>query len=354
MPPADAHRDSQLLNLRPAGARGATPVVWATRAGCAVLAAGAIFAAWSALRPLPEPGAVDAPAIPTVRHGFGAQESLDAREAILARLSGAGNIFAPDRSDWKTQTADRRGQRPDGEGADEPKSEAKPDPRAVAQTPPKQSTTTPGAPIPFDSIPVVEKPPAGVAKDLSDLRLRGVYTTPEGTVALIGTIRQKNSKRAEPRRVGDLFGDEEWSVVAIDEVGKRVILGRAGINVQLSMWDYQSPLASAKPAAAAAPQVVKPSVVVYSRTPEQVRADLLAAGISPDEIEEVLALSESTPSEAVAEAPKTDIVTIIPEAPEAMTELLKMMSSDAGMPKVTPAHMRERAKRRPRPTEPPK
>ena len=88
-----------------------------------------------------------------------------------------------------------------------------------------------------------------------------------------------------------------------------------------------------------------PPVVVHTRTPDQIRADLAAAGVSAAEIEELLALAEAEPpEEVVAEAPAKDPEPAIPDAPPAMVELLKMMSSNEGMPRRDPSRRNERTR----------
>lgn len=337
--------------LARAGAAGASAPEWALRIGAAALVTGVAVASWSLLRPLPSPS-IDPPSnVVDIPRDLIERAPLAERERLLAQIADAGNIFAPDREPWTRAVA----QSPDDATADDDAPEEQESETAAsaalspAQLAAAATQTGRASEIPFEAIPVTEAPPAGIQKDLRDLRLRGVYRTSSGPVALIGNIRDENRNGAKPRRIGETFAEEEWTVLAIDDAGKRVILSRAGVNVQLAMYTLSAEAARVStPTPAVAVPVTKPSVVVMTRTPDQLRRELAEAGVSPAEIEELLALAAKEQPPAVAEAPADAPGTgAIPDAPEGLAELIKMMSTNSG-PGGENGSRRERPNRRDR------
>ncbi len=317
--------------LRRAGVTGADASTWAMRAGAAALLFGVAVASWAMLRPLPSPKLDESTAVTRIPRNAAPLVSLADRESLLADVAGAGNIFAPDREPWRQAVAQRPGTSSETDPEDTASSED--DPATVAANL-AAANAKPGAATsltPFDAIPITESPPVAIQKDLKDLRLRGVYRTKSGPVALIGNVKDQNKNGAKPRRVGETFGEEEWAVLAIDDIGKRVILSRADLNVQLAMYTLAAEAAQVTTQAnGSAIPVLKPSVIVMSMTPEQLRRELTEAGVSPAEIEELLALAAQEDAPVVAAATEDAAPEAIPAAPDGLAELLKMMSTNSG------------------------
>ena len=305
---------------------GGSIAAWATGAAGVALAAGVVWIIVAAVRPLPAPviAAPKAPPIITTPRGLG--QTLAQRDALLDRLASAGNTFAPDHQPWPVETANAN-----ADASTDSATEKTPPAAPIARvTPPNINHT--GAQASYDAIPVAQAPPPAITRDLKNLRLRGVYKSARGPVALISDIKtQKNRKESHAHRIGETFGAAEWTVVAIDNTGQRVILSRAGVNVELRMYDLGENVARVAARPAPVRQPPKPAVVVYTRTPAQVRADLAAAGLSQADIDELMTLAQEAPIPAVAaspgRAPTASALHAAPQTPAAMADLLKMMSS---------------------------
>ena len=349
MSQGDARKSNQSSpSLQRAGQTGAAASDWAMRLGAGALLVGAAVAAWSAFRPLPSPSVESHAPVIHVPNEFGLDVDLDQRERILADAADAGNIFAPDREAWSRDVAQATEENAPA-SVDEPQTPRIED-RAtrMARLAAEANAGGPSAVTAFDSIPIDTSPPVEIRTDLRDLRLRGVYRSSRGPVALIGSVREKNKNSAEARRVGEVFGDEEWGVIAIDDVGKRVILSRSGVNVKLSMYELPEGAArvvSATGSAAPAQRPPNPPVVVMSRTPAQLRQELADAGLSAAEIDELMQLAEIENGAPVAATP-TPQPTIggAPETPPGLTELLKMMSTNESPTTSSRSNRRERRK----------
>lgn len=322
---------------------GAGAALRAATVGAAFALLGAVvWVSVAALRPMPEPEIAEPPAPATIAAPALASATLESRDRLLGALASAGNIFAPDRLPWPA---------PKQEAASGDTAEAAPDsssPTAAAtpaSAPVKIGGGAASAPA-YDSIPVSAAPPPAIERDLKKLRLRGVYRDGGSRVALItGAGTPPNSARAQPRRVGETFGEESWTVVAIDDARPRVILSRAGVNVELAMRDLGDAIArtSSRPAVA---QPAPPPVVVHTRTVEQARAELLAAGVDPALVEETLSLSADIAIAGAPEPARAPTIESIPRASEEMMELLKMMSAGSGAPttRVVPPQFRGKEK----------
>ncbi len=297
-----------------------------------------VWVSVAALRPMPEPEIAEPPAPATIPSPALAPATLESRDRLLGALASAGNIFAPDRLPWPAQKQ---------EIASGDKAEAALESSALtAAASPASAPVKIGerAAVAYDSIPVSAAPPPAIERDLKKLRLRGVYRDGESRVALItGAGTPPNSARAQPRRVGEAFGEESWTVVAIDDARPRVILSRAGVNVELAMREIGDAIArtSSLPTVA---QPAPPPVVVHTRTIEQARAELLAAGLDPALVEEALALSADIAIADAAEPARVPSLDTIPGASDEMMELLKMMSAGSGAPttRVVPPQFRGR------------
>ncbi len=320
--------------LQQAGADRFRAALWSTRLTMAALALSAGWLFFSALRPLPNPEAVATPTPPALPTEADQEPTLAQREALLGRLAASGNIFAPDHKPWKTATASRTG------GASSSAKEDSPGAKPAIASSAAVSAALAGRPVRYDDIQIEKKPAIGVSKELKNLRLRGVYRYEGIPVAMIGSIHQTNRSGAQPRRVGDTFGKASWKVVAIDDIGKRVILNLASVNVELRMYNNENVVAEVgtrgRPAAVL-PR--NPSVVVHTQTSEQIRQDLARAGLSNAEIDALLALSAATP--AIASAPKpvkprAQVSPSLGSAPPGIGELLKMMISDTAPSGIAP------------------
>jgi|GEM_PF-2859509 len=363
--------DARRLKL--AGAETFDPAQWAMRLGALALLAGVVWAGFSALRPLSAPTLADPISPPSITPSLNRFATLETREDQLAQLKVFGNIFSPDRKEWDIALADNdAAQSKDAAPADSASASASTD--ATTRSIASASSPTSAGPPRYEDIPVEKKPPVAIWKDLHDLRLRGVYRTDRGPIALIGNIRQKERSRSHARHVGEYFEDEDgdWTVLAIDDVNKRVILNRAGMNVELTMFP---PIEGVMSVASSqdTPPVVRPpnpSVVVHTRTADQLRAELAQAGVSAADIEELLQQAQSpptspsanqTPSVAKKTTPKQSpkaIETALKSAPAlspAMADLLKMMSSgSAPMKPVVLPQFKKRNDKKPHTVPSPK
>ena len=333
-------RESDRTDLTRAGGADAALRV-ATVAGALALLGATVWVSVAALRPLPEPDIAEPPAPAAIAAPAYSPATVETRDRLLGSLADAGNIFAPDRMPWPAPTNNIA-------SSDAPDAASETSSPTSATRPESVSAMTGAvstAPA-YDSIPVTAAPPTAIERDLKKLRLRGVYRDGSARVALItGAGATPNTNRAYPRRVGETFGEESWTVVAIDDTQPRVILSRAGVNVELAMRDLGDAIAggSSRPAAA---QPAPPAVVVHTRTIEQARADLLAAGLDPALVEDTLALSADAAISDAAEPARVPFIDTIPRASEEMMELLKMMSAGSGAPaeRVVPSQFRNRDK----------
>lgn len=311
--------------LQPAGVGKFRAALWTTRLTMVALALSAGWMLLSALRPLPSPDEDALLAPPVLPTEADIELTLDQREAILDQLASNGNIFAPDRKPWKISTASRRNGSSSAAGNSPDTVDAQ-----IATAPSATNPTAVGAnAVRYEDIPVEKKPAIGVSKELKDLQLRGVYRIDGVSVAMIGAVHQANRAHAEPRRVGDTFGKVSWKVVAIDDLGKRVILSLANVNVELRMYDDDNILAQV--GARDRPSAVlprNPSVVVHTRTLEQIRSDLVQAGLSNAEIDAVMSLSANPALAAQPTLTPAQVNQSLGSAPPGIAELLKMMASD--------------------------
>ena len=308
------------ISLAQAG-RGRAPSAWATIAAAAALASGAVWLGVAVVRPMPATPTARAATSPE-RRPTPIAESPRAveRAALLARLDEMGNIFAPDRAPWPDSAI--------ADAADEPTHEVS---DAPVRPPIAPATPTGSAgPPAYDQIEVAQTPPPAVDREMKSLHLRGIFRTPRGAAAMIQDAADTTSRgRALLLRRGQSFRNGDWRVVAIDAEGKRVILSRAGVNVELSLYDI--PAGAARVAQAQAPvvQPAPPSVVVQTRTPEQARADLLAAGISAADVDEILRLAQEAPANpaiAATPEPSAPVLKSAPGVSDDMRALLKMMA----------------------------
>jgi len=328
--------------LAPAGPPGFSPVRWAGRAAGLALLLALAWWTWSWRQPLPEPqiNAPDPPPSAEIAL-FPEPPSIEQRDQLLASLLEQGNLFAPDRQPWKR---DRLAEADQTE-TNKPQSENSQADQTESDSPPTEDAPAlagkPGEPIDIDRIAITPKEKTSVAirQEMEHLRLRGVYRTDAGPAALISDRRGKHRDRSHIYRPGEAFDEGRWRVLAIDIEQGRVILQRAGVNVQLQMHETLQG-ATVASASSGGNETRKPTPRVVQATPEDIRRELLEAGVEQSEIEALLQLaqrdSETTQSANKPDQAKktardalTDAASI-PQAPEGFAELLKMMASGAG------------------------
>jgi len=269
---AASRRRLPRARLAPVGGRGLAGVV-AWGAGCA-LVAGAGWLAWTALRPLdldaPAGADISAPAVPPPLPA----RTLEARQRELDALAAAANLFAPNRAVWPAFA---------NETEDDPDDAEMQIASADVAGEPDAGAASPGDPV--ASIPVEPEPPPAVAQRLKALTLMGIYGADDRLTAVIrDSTFSKVEGQTRHHRAGDIVGKEQWELLGVDADRDRVILRRAGVNVELRM--YPETLATAAAADDAPPVSAAP-------TPEDVRRDLEAAGVPADDIEELLRLAQS-------------------------------------------------------------
>ncbi len=189
--------------------------------------------------------------------------------------------------------------------------------------------------------------PEDIAKAYENLELRGIRSGAGGAmVAMISFVQGKARPASTTYAVGDTFIDErfpsdEWRVVLIDDVLDRVFLRRKGTNVALPLFSGSAAITDA---ALAPPE--DPGALGVGR--DEVIAQLREAGISEEEIRELMRLadadlepSEAEPDDAAAAigaaAEKLD------EQAEGLAGVLDMMRSTRRTVRPTGKPVDERA-----------
>ncbi|MFG0275111.1 MAG: hypothetical protein ACF8QF_08640, partial [Phycisphaerales bacterium] len=281
--------------LAPVGGRGGAGVA-AWIAGVA-LALGACWLAFSALRPLTTGSEASADELGPPRAPILATRDIDARQRNLDALADGANLFAPDRLAWPVVVA-----APAPED-DEPEIElaTTEQPRIIADASPESPTGLEA----IDAIPISDDPPASIRQRMNALTLMGVYGVGDRYTATIrdSTIPKQDGQTRD-YRAGDTVGTEQWELLAVDPRTDRVILHRAGHNLELRMY----------PAIAMAAPTEQTAAPVEAATPEGVRRDLEAAGVDNADIEEFLRLAQSEES-LEGETPSADAQAQAPAAP---------------------------------------
>jgi hypothetical protein len=310
--------------LAPVGGRGSARVAaWIAGVG---LALGAGWLGFSALRPLAvgadasaeDAGAPNAPALAT--------RDIDARQRDLDALAGAANLFAPDRMAWPVVAS-----------APDPADDAPEIERTTEETPRPVADAAPDAPRglgAIDAIPISTDAPASVTQRLNALTLVGVYGVGDRYTATIrDSTLPKQEGQTRDYRPGDAVGTEQWELLAVDPRTDRVILRRAGHNLELRM--YPAVAVAAAPEQTAAP--------IEAATPDGVRRDLEAAGVANTDIEEFLRLAQSEESlegekQASAEQPAeaADPSPTARPMPAELSALLRMMAQDTAKRRKSP------------------
>ncbi|MBL8745544.1 MAG: hypothetical protein JNK58_04215 [Phycisphaerae bacterium] len=267
---------------------------WTTRGGLVLIAIALTWMLITLWRPLDGTDRSESERPPTIPSLELASEAPNSRRELLARI-GDVNLFDAEREAWSPR---RR---------DEPKNPQSAE-TAEARKPPAAGTQT--ATIAGQTVQVTkaEALPEDVKAALTGLALRGIYTPPSSSapIALISRVHAgPNPLVSDAFRAGDEFEDKQypqakWKVIAIDAVGKRVILQRAGINAVLPLY-ASSTLASES--VGKAPGAAKPagtSITLQSR--QEVEAALREAKLGDEEIQTLLRLAEMEPDAAAAAA----------------------------------------------------
>jgi len=349
--------------LRRAGPPGAGAADWAARVAVLALALAGIWTLWTVLRPLPSPAlrdgaepSVDAPAIEF------SSETSEQRRARLDELARQ-NRFAAGGMAWK------------------PKVDPLPEAPVVAGA---EGAETPAAPVTptvkADSqLTPLDRVPDDVKQALAALELRGLLTDYDGTaLAMISRVHNQSRSASTPYRVGDEFEEEsnsqaKWRVVAIDWLGRRVLLSRSGVTVALALYKGQATIAAASAKAQAAATVEEASAPVVARgKPDPQRtgvpgapavvirdrvaalAELRAAGVSEEDIAAIAAaLDEAQTKPAPAAAAQGEAAPARSGPPPGMESILKLMqeqSKQNAAPQGDPPPDRPRRRPRSRPS----
>jgi len=235
-----AHSDATMrlprARLTPVGGRGAVGVAaWIAGAGAALSGAWLLY---NALRPFDGAGASDARTVEIAPPIAPSQRDLEARQRELDALIAAANLFDPDRRRWpepantaQTDPAEDDQERlitsaPDDAGAAQP-----------AQASAPAASNAAAGDDPAASIPITESPPASLTQRLKALTLVAIYGADGRYTAVIRDstlpVAQGQTRHHRP---GDIVGAEQWELLAVDPRRDRVILRRAGANLELRMY----------------------------------------------------------------------------------------------------------------------
>ncbi len=305
----------------------------------ALLLAAGVWLVVAALAPLPDTTPPNLPPVPEVSAPPARTAPIDQRRELVARLT-ADNPFAAGRRFWDANPA--------------------PAQVATAETPPPVPATPPSgverAAAGPGSFMVTRREalPDDVRKALEGIELKQIHTDRDGAlVARIGFVHSPQRETTLRFRVGDEFKDDanpqaQWTVQAIDDARKRVILRRSSHSVVLPL--FATSLASAEaelePASAApAPGLgqtpaPRPEPTIVTRTRDEIITELRAANVSEEEIARLIALVDQPPVAAPGEAgavvgrppdQPADAATAAAEAgqaaPQGIEGILRMMTS---------------------------
>lgn len=277
--------------LIPVGGRGAVGVAaWIAGAGAALSGAWLLY---NALRPFDGAGAPEARTVEIAPLPAPSERDLEARQRELNTLIAAANLFDPDRRRWpepanaaQTDAPDDDQERVITSAPDEPGAAQ----QASAGAPPSSSGAA--GDDPTASIPITESPPAALTQRLKALTLVAIYGA-DGRYTAV--IRDSTLPAAEGQtrhhRPGDTVGAEQWELLAVDPRRDRVILRRAGANLELRM--YPETVALAPPEDPQDPKPTGASPAQETLTPDEVRRGLADAGVPEKDIAELLRLALS-------------------------------------------------------------
>lgn len=301
--PRDASSDVAADDLRaalaPAGAPGLRLERWALvgSVGMLAIAAGALI--WRIVAPLPAPARTLAPSVPPIIAAApgaalpGAAASVEARRALLDALTGAGNVFAPDRRPWpEPAPAAREG----GQGAAAITLGAEP-----AEPPPVRDDRGGLDLSAIKLTPVSNQLPPALFKEASAMRLEVLFGAVASSVEQpsLGAAIRRGEAHGVYHEGDEIPGESDaWRLLAIDLDNERVILTRQGYNVELRLRSRgEAAVVAAAPGSADSARTdaggdARSAPTVSRAAPEAVRAALQAAGLEDWEIEAVLRLAQ--------------------------------------------------------------
>ncbi|TVQ31712.1 MAG: hypothetical protein EA376_08595 [Phycisphaeraceae bacterium] len=269
----------------PAGRAGADGYAWAGRLAAAALAMALLWFIYAVVRPLPSPPAAEAQRVPRAPVAPERTQPIDVRENRLDALVSA-NYFNHEREFWAPDAGETEAlaeaQRLE-QAAEEQAAEAE---RLAS----RQRTIDPNEPMAFDSIPITDRSsaPVSLLQRVQEVQLRGVYRGEGDPVAMIDLMTEREPRNRMRRlRIGQRFDEDNWRLIAIDDVTDRIILSRAGYNFMISLYD--SPFGrdgSLAQASDAAHEAESPG-----KSEEEVRSELADAGLEQSEIDNLLALA---------------------------------------------------------------
>ena len=323
-----------LARLTPGGPGATDALGWCARGAAVLLLLAIAWLVYAGVRPLGPVSEAESPRVRAARDLDRPVLTVSERTALLTAVTRS-NWYSPERRMWTVQDQKALAAA-SAEGAGEP-----------------GDATTPGADAggPLDDRPgsirvtAKEDLPDKLARAFENLDLKGIRSTAEGgMVAMITFVKSPTRPATTPFAVGDTFTDESfagepWKVVLIDAAFDRVFLRREGQTVVLPLFSGSSAVVAEVEGEVEAE--VDPGAVGESR--EEVVAQLRAAGISDDEIRELLRMAEA---DEVAGAPDEE-----DEAMERAAEALTEHEDAEGMAGVL--EMMKSAKPTVRPVETP-
>lgn len=283
--------------LRRAGPPGASATDWALRVALLLLVVAAGWLVYVLMRPLPIAEAAAAPRVPAIPALPDTTRPTEQRRDLLSRLS-APNLFDAEREPWSARSEAVSSDNPAaGDASDDARSNRR---RGGSARTADAGGNPPG-------VTRADALPDDVKQALAGLMLRAVFVNSEGKpVAMISRVFSgTNPFLADPYQPGDEFEDKQfpqakWVVEEIDVSARRVVLSRNGTTTSLELYPAS---AAAKPEAAK-PTAAEPAALpkVVSRSANEARADLISAGLSPEEADRVLQLSAMNEGDAQTQA----------------------------------------------------
>lgn len=267
----------------------------------ALLLAAGVWLVVAAIAPLPRAAAPNLPRVPEVSAPPARAAPIDQRRELVARLT-ADNPFAAGRRFWGANPA--------------PSQVAEAEPQPPVPAPPPAGVERAAAGPGSFMVTRRDALPDDVRKALEGIELKQIHTDRAGgLVARIGFVHSPQRDITARLRVGDEFKDDAnpqamWTVQAIDDARKRVILRRSSHNIVIPLFAGSLASAEVEPeptAAASAPgaePAPRPEPTIATRTRDEIIQELRAANISEDEIARLAALidqpPDATPAEPVA------------------------------------------------------
>lgn len=274
-----------MSRVAPGGPGSTDALGWLARAGAIALLLAIGWIAFAALRPLTLVSDAEAPRVRAARAVAPPVLSVAERTTHLNAVT-ASNWFAPDRMMWTHE--DQQALLARSEDA-KPKTDGAPSKASSATA----IDERPG------SIRVTRKEdlPDNLAKAFANLELKGIRSTSDDAMlAMITFVQSKARPATRSFAAGESFTDESfpseaWKVVLIDAALDRVFLRREGSTVVLPLFGGDSEVVTEAALDGAPEAAVDPGVVGASR--EEVVAQLRAAGISDEEIAELMRLADA-------------------------------------------------------------